>query len=587
MANYSLILDTKFKPFSYQELVAPIQSATQAHQALEEAYGDLATKANVAEMLANEAPDSLARSMYERYSKDLSDQADQLMRNGLSISSRKNMLDMKARYSKEITPIEVAYKRRGELAAEQRKAEQANPTIRYQRYAAHTSLDDFIKNPSLDYGKSYSGALLAQQVAAAASNYAKVLTDEGKLSSLGLPFQYRQRIRHGASPEEVLAVINDAALAGHEGAVSFLKGIRDQVMRSSGVADWADPTTYNEFLSYANLGLYNALGQTELKNYSDSYSMQDRLNARQRAAAASSGSGRDGFRMYNPNKTTYYGTSEIAAMNRATQAELDRWKKLGYFNAKGQLTRKGLRAFKEGSHPSKGSVYYSSRGAAPFQGINNNSKDFAEWVQKNVGTDSNGVRRVLDFNTYYQNTRRALARGELPTGTLNVDAFRVPIKGKENQDWVLQQITSNMGNAPIYEAGSLTQNKQGAISINRGKAYTRKDFLKLLSDKDNPVTLTYAVNVPSANKQVVQLSNGQKFILPEGTLSDDVMTNLNHIAISEQDIPGVNQSYMQAGSYQERAAIANMANSYVSSLLDYSSGADMKPSTGTINIDAR
>lgn len=41
------------------------------------------------------------------------------------------MLNMKARYSNEITPIENAYKRREALAAEQRKAIAANPTLRY------------------------------------------------------------------------------------------------------------------------------------------------------------------------------------------------------------------------------------------------------------------------------------------------------------------------------------------------------------------------------------------------------------------------------------------------------------------------
>lgn len=188
MANYSLVLDTKFKPFSYAEMLAPVAAATQAHQALEEEYGNLSAKADVWENMANEQSDPLAYKMYKGYSDDLRDRADTLLREGLNASSRKGMLDMRARYSKEIAPIEIAYKRREELAAEQRKAYAANPTLRYERYANAMSLDDFIKNPSIDYGRSYSGALLTQQVAQAAANYAKVLTREGKLKSLGLPY---------------------------------------------------------------------------------------------------------------------------------------------------------------------------------------------------------------------------------------------------------------------------------------------------------------------------------------------------------------------------------------------------------------
>lgn len=279
MANYSLILDTKFKPFSYAEMLAPVAASTQAHQALEEEYNELAAKANVWDKMANEQTDSKAYKMYKTYADDLSARADDLMKYGLNVSSRKGMLDMRARYSKEILPIDVAYKRREDLAKEQRDAMKVDPTLRYQRYAREMSLDDFIDDPSLDYGKSYSGDLLAKQVSQVAANYAKVLTREGKLESLGLPYQYKSRIGYGATPEEILAVINDAALKGHEGAIKFLKGARDQVLQSSGVLDWTDPDSEARkfFVSSANRGLSSALGQTELKNYTDSYSMNDAL----------------------------------------------------------------------------------------------------------------------------------------------------------------------------------------------------------------------------------------------------------------------------------------------------------------------
>lgn len=279
MANYSLILDTKFKPFSYQEMLAPVAASTQAHQALEEEYSELAAKANVWEKMANEQTDSKAYKMYKTYADDLSARADDLMKYGLNVSSRKGMLDMRARYSKEILPIDVAYKRREDLAKEQRDAMKVDPTLRYQRYAREMSLDDFIDDPSLDYGKSYSGDLLAKQVSQVAANYAKVLTREGGLESLGLPYQYKSRIGYGATPEEILAVINDAALKGHERAIKFLKGARDQVLQSSGVLDWTDPDseTRKFFVSSANRGLFSALGQTDLKNYTDSYSMNDDL----------------------------------------------------------------------------------------------------------------------------------------------------------------------------------------------------------------------------------------------------------------------------------------------------------------------
>ena len=41
MPNYSLISNAHFRPFSYQDMLAPVLAATQAHQAVEDAYSTL------------------------------------------------------------------------------------------------------------------------------------------------------------------------------------------------------------------------------------------------------------------------------------------------------------------------------------------------------------------------------------------------------------------------------------------------------------------------------------------------------------------------------------------------------------------
>ena len=112
MANYSLVIDSRFRPFEYQELLAPVLMATQAHQAVEEAYADLSTKANIWDKMANEATDPKAHALYKKYANDLQSYSDQLTQYGLTPTSRKAMLNMKSRYAKEIVPIENAYNRK-------------------------------------------------------------------------------------------------------------------------------------------------------------------------------------------------------------------------------------------------------------------------------------------------------------------------------------------------------------------------------------------------------------------------------------------------------------------------------------------
>lgn len=261
MANYSLVVGSKFQPFSFERYIQPYQIYGQNYRELEDQYGELATKASVWEEMANEQTDPYAYKMYKTYANDLEKQAAQLAREGLNINSRKSLLDMRRRYNKEITPIEQAYTKREALSKEQREMLQKNPTMLYERMANSMSLDDFIKNPQADYGQSYSGALITQQVATAAANIAKEARDseEGKRKLRRiLPFQYDIVEQNGFSREAVMK-----AILGSPDADRILTGIVDDAINTSGVNNWGDAITRARALDYARQGLYSAIGETK------------------------------------------------------------------------------------------------------------------------------------------------------------------------------------------------------------------------------------------------------------------------------------------------------------------------------------
>lgn len=151
MANYSLVVGSKFNPFSYQELLQPALMATQAHQELENQYGELATKANIWDKLANEQTDSKAYNLYKTFSDELKDKANKLAKEGLNASSRQELLNMRSRYSQNIVPIEQAYNKRSKLAEEQRKLKSANPSLMFDRDFSSISLNELLDNPELSY----------------------------------------------------------------------------------------------------------------------------------------------------------------------------------------------------------------------------------------------------------------------------------------------------------------------------------------------------------------------------------------------------------------------------------------------------
>ena len=256
--NFSLIVNSKFQPFSFERYIQPYQMYGEAYKEVENTLGELATKANIWEEMANEQTDPYAYKMYKTYARDLESQARQLAREGLTPASRQNMLKMKQRYSSDIIPIEQAYKRRQELIDEQRKLQAQDNTLMFDRSASMMSLDDLIKNPQLTY-QSYSGAALEKQVSDAAKSLSKVIRDNpGNWRSI-LKNQYFERImQKGYRPEEIIQAIqnnlNDSPI---------LQSIVEDVVGSSGISKWGDKDTLNRAYKYARQGLWDAVGETK------------------------------------------------------------------------------------------------------------------------------------------------------------------------------------------------------------------------------------------------------------------------------------------------------------------------------------
>lgn len=277
MSNYSLVINSRFNPFTYQEMLAPTLMATQAHQELENQYGELATKASVWEKLANEQTDSYAYKMYKTYANDLEEQAGQLAREGLNAASRRDMLNMRARYSKEIVPIEQAYTARQKQAEQQQQALLQDPTLMLSRRAATTSLDDYIRNPQLAY-ESYSGKLITAQAASAASALAKEMQEKPRKwrSILGNSY-YETMMQKGFSSQAVLQAIQD-----NPNAAPQLTRIVEDAINSSGVRNWGDQATIARAIDYAKQGLWSAVGETQYQTLQN----QGYLNPLQKAQLA-------------------------------------------------------------------------------------------------------------------------------------------------------------------------------------------------------------------------------------------------------------------------------------------------------------
>ena len=356
MANYSLVINSQFKPFSYQEMLAPTLMATQAHQELENQYGELATKASVWEEMANEQTDPYAYKMYKTYANDLEEQAGQLAREGLNAASRRDMLNMRARYSKEITPIEQAYTARQKQAEQQQQALLQDPTLMLSRRAATTSLDDYIRNPQLSY-ESYSGKLITAQVASAASALAKEMQEKPRKwrNILGNSY-YETMMQKGFSSQAVLQAIQD-----NPNAAPQLTRIVEDAISSSGVRNWGDQATIARAIDYAKQGLWSAVGETQyqtLDNWRAKMAAQEamQIRAEKRAAARQVAEQRQAqLNNLAINPLNIYSSRELSKDEKRYKENMKRYSQYFYKDSHGQI-RMTYEGWKEYNRKNKGTI---------------------------------------------------------------------------------------------------------------------------------------------------------------------------------------------------------------------------------------
>lgn len=398
MANY-IVSGSKFRPFSYAEMLQPVQSATVAHQELENQYGELATKASVWEEMANEQTDPYAYKMYKTYANDLEEQASQLAREGLNAASRRDMLNMRARYSKEITPIEQAYTARQKQAEEQQKALLQDPTLMLSRRAATTSLDDYIRNPQLAY-EAYSGKLITAQAASAASALAKEMQEEPRKwrSILGNSY-YETMMQKGFSSQAVLQAIQD-----NPNAAPQLTRIVEDAINSSGVRNWGDQATIARAIDYAKQGLWSAVGETQyqtLDNWrakmAEQEAMQIRADKRKAEAAQQA-------RLNNLaiNPLNIYSSRELSKDEKKYNDDMKKYSKYFYKeNGQWKMNQEGWKAYN--------SKKYITGAVSPSTGIPVTQGQYVDSDFKRF-IDGLGGKGAISSNSFGPNQRVNVGR---------------------------------------------------------------------------------------------------------------------------------------------------------------------------------
>ena len=256
MANYGLVVNSTFQPFSYQELAAPLDRQEAYHEKLAEEYDKLSSQADVLEAMGANDRDknSSSYSRYKAYSDNLRKEADNLYRFGLNTESRQRLSDLRRMYNTEIVPIQNAWNKREQESSDQMKAQLANPSLMFTRDARSSTLDDYLSNPTGGYGV-INGANITKQMSDMAGKLAKQVRSGSKQGIDDYTYNYIEK--YGLD-ENLIRNWQDSPT---------LKTMFEQVMRANGVTEEALSGSNNlndivtKSTNYAEMGMWNAMGE--------------------------------------------------------------------------------------------------------------------------------------------------------------------------------------------------------------------------------------------------------------------------------------------------------------------------------------
>ena len=388
--SYRLIANSRFRPMTYDEILSPALMQTQAHQALEAQYADLASKANELEKKLDANRDKVSRATYEKYMSDLDSIATKLTKFGLTQGSNRDALAANSEYHKRIIPIIEGYNRRAEAERQQQAMLAQDPTRLFNRLASELSVDDFVADQTLDViSQNYSGAMITKQVADQAVGVIRWAKKNGGLHSLGIPYKYEQEFQTAYSPEEVYNTMHN--MMKDPEAVPFLKQVVNQVMQSTGISKWSsvngDENSYNwkRGMNYALEGLPAFIGTRTWKVYDDNYNMQLGL-LKQRQSG--SGSGTDyQYRGMQSNPNYLYSTDGLSNVRQ--------WANNGFFekgkDGKYHITAKGIGNLVSSKPVTTGGAGGAHAAAANAQYAK--PSDFADFISRTQGRDIRGLKR--------------------------------------------------------------------------------------------------------------------------------------------------------------------------------------------------
>ena len=285
MARYIATSGSYFEPFTYEQLAAPVQQATEAVNTTADAYDQMNLEASaLEEYLQREPNDSRAREMYNTYMNQLGALQDELWNNGYSAAARRNLTAARQGYASNIVRLQKAITDRQARSKEYWDTAHKNPDMVMGFDPGAANLDKYLENDL--YGQdyySYSGNDFMNAVGADAKARVSELLRDPKYQK-DVPGYITRFMTSGATSAEVEGAkqIVDAVLSGTMSRESLEANNSVEAILASTLLSHLDSSgastgkngniskeQFDRLVNYGKAGLSQAIGKTEPKDLED------------------------------------------------------------------------------------------------------------------------------------------------------------------------------------------------------------------------------------------------------------------------------------------------------------------------------
>lgn len=256
--GYNLSINTKFNPFTYDEMVKPLLLYKEAYDKAEEDFTNLIAQAADINEAVNRGDSPISAGVYNDYTQNLSDIAADFSK-GMTLGNRQALTGLRRRYLQDIQPIAKANARRNALIEEQRQMKMKDPTMIWDNNAEDISLDTIVVNPNASYNPGYSGSMLTAEAAQAYGALAREYQNNPEAMRKLVGGDYYEYIKQrGFTSDAILEAIMNS-----DKASPVLVGIRNQILDKTGIRNWGNKDAVHKAEGAINMGMWQAMGQTD------------------------------------------------------------------------------------------------------------------------------------------------------------------------------------------------------------------------------------------------------------------------------------------------------------------------------------